>query len=48
MPKVLPCKRSYLAAWRLGKPKSPFVSERVLDIEVVWIVEDGNDVVSVC
>ena len=37
---------SYLAAGRLGKPQGPFVSERVLDVEVVRIVEDSDDVVS--
>jgi hypothetical protein len=31
-----------LATWRFREPQGPFVEERVLDIEVVWIMEDGD------
>ena len=34
----------YLSAWGLGEPESPSVGERVLDVEVVGIVEDSDDV----
>lgn len=34
---------SYLAARGLGEPERPCVHERVLDVEVLWVVEDGAD-----
>ena len=36
----------YLAARRLGEPERPPVHQRVLDIEVGGVVEDGNGVVA--
>lgn len=36
----------YLAARGLGEPKSPLVLERVLDVEVVLVVEDGDGIVA--
>ena len=38
-------RRTYLAAGRLGKPEGPVVLKRMLDIEVVLVVEDGNELV---
>ena len=32
-----------LSAGRLGEPQSPLVSERVLDVEVVRVVEDSDE-----
>lgn len=32
----------YLATGRLGEPESPFVHQRVLDGEVLGVMEDGN------
>ena len=37
----------YLSAWRLGEPESPGVSERVLDVEVLGVVEDGDNIARV-
>lgn len=34
--------RSYLATWGLGEPESPLVLERVLDIEVVFVMEHSD------
>lgn len=31
-----------LSTWWLGEPECPLVHERVLDVEVVLIVEDGD------
>lgn len=36
---------SYLATRRLGEPKSPFVHQGVFDVEVLRVVEDGDDFV---
>jgi len=36
-----------LSRWGLGEPESPSVGERVLDIEVVGIMKDGDYVASV-
>ena len=35
-------RETYLAARRLGEPQSPLVLERVLDVEVILVVEDGD------
>jgi len=32
------------AAWRFCEPKSPCVGQRVLDVEIVRVVEDGDNV----
>ena len=37
--------RTDLATGGLGEPQSPFVLERVLDIKVVLVVEDGDKLV---
>jgi len=37
----------YLSTWGLGEPEGPGVSERVLDVEVLGVVEDGDDVARV-
>lgn len=34
----------YLATGRLGKPKSPLVHQRVLDVEVLRVMEHGDGV----
>ena len=39
---------SYLAARGLGEPERPCVHERVLDVEVLGVVEDCADSVIVC
>ena len=39
---------SYLAARGLGEPERPCVHERVLDVEVLGIMEDGADLALVC
>lgn len=31
-----------LSARWLGEPESPFVHQRMLDVEVLWIMEDGD------
>lgn len=35
---------TYLSSRRLGEPESPRVGQRMLDIEVVGIVEDSDNV----
>jgi hypothetical protein len=35
---------TYLAARGLGEPQGPCVHQRVLDVEVLGVVEDGADV----
>ena len=37
----------YLSAWRLGEPESPGVGKRVLDVEVLGVVEDSDNVARV-
>ena len=37
-------RETYLATRRLGEPQRPCVHKRVLDIEIVGIVEDGPNV----
>lgn len=37
-----------LARSRLGKPQGPVVGQRVLDVEVTTIVEDGHDLAVIC
>lgn len=37
----------YLSTWGLCEPESPGVGERVLDVEVLWIVEDGDNLAGV-
>lgn len=34
--------RSYLSAWGLGEPESPLVLKRVLDIEVIFVMEHSD------
>jgi hypothetical protein len=34
--------RTHLARWWLGEPQCPLVQERVLDVEVLRVVEDGD------
>lgn len=38
--------KSYLSRWGLGEPQGPGVGERVLDIEVIGVMKDGDDVAS--
>lgn len=33
---------TYLASWRLSEPQCPFVHQRMLDGEVLWVMEDSN------
>lgn len=35
-------KNTHLLARGLGEPEGPLVHERVLDIEVVWVMENGD------
>lgn len=35
-------KQTYLPAWRLREPQRPSVHERMLDVEVVRVVKDGD------
>lgn len=37
---------THLLARRLGEPESPIVHQRVLDVEVIWVMEDGD--ISIC
>jgi hypothetical protein len=37
----------YLSTWRLGEPEGPGVGERVLDIEVLGVVEDSDNIARV-
>lgn len=36
---------TYLSGGRLGEPESPLVHERVLDVEVLGVVENGDRLV---
>jgi hypothetical protein len=36
---------TYLATRRLGEPESPCVQQRVLDVEVIGVVEHGADLI---
>ena len=35
---------TYLATWGLGEPQGPCVHERVLDVEVLGVVENSDNV----
>ena len=37
---------SHLATGRLGEPQGPLVHERVLDIEIFRVVEDGDQLIA--
>lgn len=47
LPDAVGCKAAYLAAGGLGEPKSPVVLERVLHVEVIFVVEDGHEAVGI-
>jgi hypothetical protein len=37
----------YLATWRFREPKGPCVHQRMLEVEVFWVMEDGGSHVGV-
>lgn len=39
------CEAAYLAAGRLGEPQGPVVLERVLDVEVIFVIKDSHQAV---
>lgn len=37
-----PCTTTYFATWRFCEPQSPFVHERVFDVEVDGVMKDSD------